>query len=136
MNLFVLFCVLLWGVWGIAMKRANTFGASPAVVTVVMNFFYFLVSLAFLSKTTVEEWRVLDVHVIWWSVAVAIASVSAKFFFNSALQKGDASVIIPVTSSGSIIVTMVIASLFLGEQITFFQALGGVLIAVGVALLA
>ncbi len=56
-------------------------------------------------------------------------------FYYKALQIGEASKVVPIDKF-SVIITMVLAFVFLGEQATMKSILGGILITVGTVVLA
>jgi transporter family protein len=64
-----------------------------------------------------------------------LATGLSWLFFFKALQLGDASKVVPIDKF-SVVITMALAFLFLGEKITAKSAIGGLLIAIGTVILA
>jgi transporter family protein len=64
-----------------------------------------------------------------------IAGALSWLFYFAALKLADASKVVPVDRA-SVLIVMVLATLFLGEKITLKTATAGVLISIGLLLLA
>ena len=71
----------------------------------------------------------------WWLIAVEaiLATLVGDLAYFAAIKKGDISVITIIMAS-SPVVTMVCASIFLGEQITFMRVIGALFVISGIAL--
>jgi len=63
-----------------------------------------------------------------------IATGLSWLFYFQALQMGDASVVVPIDKF-SVVITMVLAFLFLGEKLDTQKLIGGGLIAAGTLVL-
>ena len=68
-------------------------------------------------------------------VLSGIATGLSWLFFFRALQLGDASKVVPIDKI-SVVITMVLAFLFLGEKLNAKAWIGGLLIAIGTLILA
>lgn len=79
-----------------------------------------------LSTLTNKNWRFL-----FYS---GLATGASWLFYFKALQMGEASKVAPIDKL-SVVITMIMAFLFLGEAITVKTAIGGILIAAGTLVL-
>jgi transporter family protein len=69
-----------------------------------------------------------------WAIVSAICAAGGLIFLFYALSKGDASVVVPVTSAYPII-TLIGAAIFLSESITVPRVVGTVLVIAGVVVI-
>ncbi len=130
-NLLIALCILLWGVWGSSSKLSNLHNA-PVFVTLATNILYALLSIPLLRKLKDESTPInWNSSALSWIVLTGVVGVSAKLVFNQALSKEPASIVIPATSVFPI-VTVVLAVLFLKENITMAQGAGMLLCVAGV----
>lgn len=80
-----------------------------------------------LGEITLKGWLFL--------ILSGLATGASWLFYFKALQMGDASKIAPIDKM-SIVITMILAFVFLKEPFTFKTAAGGILISAGVLVLA
>lgn len=79
-----------------------------------------------LSTLTDKNWRFL--------IYSGLATGASWLFYFRALQLGEASKVVPIDKL-SVVITMIMAFVFLGEAFTVKTAIGGILIAVGTLVL-
>lgn len=79
-----------------------------------------------LSTLTDKNWRFL--------IYSGLATGASWLFYFKALQLGEASKVVPIDKL-SVVITMVMAFIFLGEAFTVKTAIGGILIAAGTLIL-
>lgn len=79
-----------------------------------------------LSTLTNKNWRFL--------IYSGLATGASWLFYFKALQMGEASKVAPIDKL-SVVITMIMAFLFLGEAFTVKTAIGGILIAAGTLVL-
>ncbi len=79
-----------------------------------------------LSTLTDKNWRFL--------IYSGLATGASWLFYFKALQLGEASKVVPIDKL-SVVITMVMAFIFLGEAFTVKMAIGGILIAAGTLIL-
>ncbi len=116
---YAVLCLILWGLWGLILKVAYRGGSWVSI--------YFLSSL---TSFTVALTVFLITHGSLIRGRAAIMACLAGFFgglgyvfFIKALERGKASVVIPLTALYPA-VTAVLALLILKEKLTPTQALG------------
>jgi transporter family protein len=69
-----------------------------------------------------------------WAAASAVLAAAAYVVFAIALERADASIVVPVTSAYPI-VTVVASALFLAERVTVARVIGTLLVVAGVIVL-
>ncbi len=79
-----------------------------------------------LSTLTDKNWRFL--------IYSGLATGASWLFYFRALQLGEASKVVPIDKL-SVVITMIMAFVFLGEAFTVKTAIGGILIAAGTLVL-
>jgi len=123
-------CLILWGLWGLVLKVAYRGGSWVSI--------YFLSSLA--SFAVALSIFILTHGSLVKGKAALLACLAGFFggagyvFFIKALEKGKASVVIPLTALYPA-VTAVLALLILKEKLTPTQAVGIALAIVATLLL-
>jgi len=128
---YSLLCLMLWGLWGLALKIASR---SLTWVEV-----YFLSSLAsFTLATTVflVIKRSVDLgnKLVYTALVAGLLGGSGYLALVKALESGKASVVIPLTALYPA-VTAILAVIVLSEKLTITQAVGVVLAIAAVVLL-
>ena len=114
---------------GIAGVNSNLATAIRTVVVLVMAW-----GIVFLTG---KQEGIAHIQARSWLFLIlsGIATGLSWLFFFRALQLGDASKVVPVDKF-SVVITMVLAFLFLGEKMSAKGWIGGLLIAVGTLILA
>jgi len=128
---YSLICLVLWGLWGLVLKIA--YKGLPWIHV------YFLSSLASFTIALI----VFLIHrnglnfsnkLSYIALLAGVFSSSGYIFFVKALEKGEASIVLPLTAMYPAI-TVVLALILLGEKINVYQAIGIVLALIAVVLL-
>lgn len=130
--LFILVAILGWGVWGVCDK-----GAVRYVHPLVLSMMYSLIGVAIDAVMLVVA-RVPFVvpQRAWvWVLPSAAGSCLAFMAYTFALRSSDAGQVVSLTSAYPL-VTLVLASWLLGEELTAQRLVGAALIVVGVIVVA
>ena len=118
--LYSLLCLILWGLWGFALKIAYQ--------NLSWTQTYFLSSLASftLMLVIILYYRIKLPPMNTAAIAAIIAGIFSSagyLFFVKALEQGKASIVIPLTALYPAI-TVIIALVVLREKISFYQGIG------------
>ena len=118
--LYSLLCLILWGLWGFALKIAYQ--------NLSWTQTYFLSSLASftLMLVIILYYRIKLPPMNTAAIAAIIAGIfggAGYLFFVKALEQGKASIVIPLTALYPAI-TAIIALVVLREKISFYQGIG------------
>ncbi len=118
--LYSLLCLILWGLWGFALKIAYQ--------NLSWTQTYFLSSLASfaLMLIVILYYRTKIPPIGTASIAALIAGLfggAGYLFFVKALEQGKASIVIPLTALYPAI-TAIIALMVLREKISVYQGIG------------
>lgn len=133
--LLLFLSVLLWGTTPLFEKLALR-GASPLAVLLVRTAFI-ATSVAGVAAATGQLGQVLrmDARTLLFTLLSGLTGgVLGLTVYFYALQRGQASVVVPLTSTYPL-VTVVLSVLVLGERVTATNALGAAFIVAGVMLL-
>jgi bacterial/archaeal transporter family protein len=120
---YTLFTIVVWGLWGLFSKLAVD-AAKPKFVLLFQSAGIFLFSIAAISM--------MKFSIPWsprgftYGVLAGLAAFAGYFTFFSALERGKASVIVPLAAMGPVS-TAVLAIVFLRERPTLQQSIGIVL---------
>ena len=118
--LFSFVSLFIWGLWGIFGKLALSSGLDWKQVMVISSFAFlpiiFLVYLIFRPTIDLKNPG-------FYYALLAGMTIIGNFTFYTALSKGKASVVVPLTALYPI-VTVLLAFLILKETINFMQAFG------------
>lgn len=82
-----------------------------------------------------EQFRTIRWHNIWWLAVSGAATALSWIFYYKAIKIGDVSKV-ALIDKGSVVVSIVLAMLILGESITWPMALGSILVVSGVYVMA
>ena len=82
-----------------------------------------------------EQFRTIRWHNIWWLAASGIATALSWIFYYKAIKIGDVSKV-ALIDKGSVVVSIILATLILGETITWPMVIGSVLVVSGVYVMA
>ena len=128
---YSLICLLLWGLWGLALKLAYS-GSTWLEVYFISAMASFTLALAvfFLSgggKAVFNKSALI-------AVIAGVLGGGGYIFFMKALETGKASIVIPLTALYPA-VTVVLALLLLGEKLSTVQAVGITLAIIAAVLL-
>ncbi len=99
-----------------------------AIRTVIIVFFAW--GIVWVQGTGAEVWKISR-HSMLFIILSAIATGLSWLFFYKALPLGEVSRVAPIDKL-SVVLTVILAFLFLGEKATFGNVLGGVLVTLGV----
>ncbi|MCX5783803.1 MAG: EamA family transporter [Elusimicrobia bacterium] len=135
--IFLVLCVLCWSAGAVLDKISVT--RAPAnlaffarVVAVIVMF----VPIALWKWLSIKSITMgLDKTTFFIVVASAAAANLGVYFFLKAMQGGEASKVVPLTSAYPL-VAFIFALLILGEKFTWLKLTGTLLISAGVACLA
>lgn len=117
---YTLFTIAVWGLWGVFSKLAVD-AAAPRFVLLFQAVGILIFSLFAVSM--------LKFSVPWsprgftFGVLAGLAAFAGYFTFFMALERGKASVIVPLSAMGPVS-TAVLSVVFLGERPTFQQSIG------------
>jgi len=128
--LYSLLCLLLWGLWGFALKIAyqnlswiqTYFLSSLASFTLMLIIIlYHRMKLPTMNTATIA------------AIIAGIFGGAGYLFFVKALEQGKASIVIPLTALYPAI-TAIIAFIVLREKISIYQGIG-ILLAIAASIL-
>lgn len=122
--------VVVLGVWGVAGKlalRSLSWGDALVVTAVVYG-------LAAIVLLVIGRAGVRFESNTWWALLAAVCVVSALVCFYLALESGEASKVVPISAAYPAL-TLVLAAIFLGEDISLIKVGGLALVVGGVVLL-
>lgn len=105
---------------------------ATAIRTIVILFMSWII--VFITRNTKQLGEITSKGWLFLILSGLATGASWLFYFK-ALQMGDASKIAPIDKM-SIVITMILAFVFLKEPFTFKNAAGGILISAGVLVLA
>lgn len=134
MLFFVLLTVLIWGLWGFLGKLATRYN-SPVMITAISSLvspIFAVVLFSYIKMKSVSfNSSPLAVFLI---VLTFLAGVSGSLAYYYALTKGNASVVVSLTSLYPA-VTILLSVLILREKINIIQAFGFSLVLLGAFLI-
>ncbi len=111
-------------------KRAMSAGVRRTQFLVVQSVFFTLTTLVLLPLVGGFEWS----YELWYAVACGAITFISYLFVLKALETGEASVAVPIYRM-SFGVTVILAVVFLGEEITPRNVLGFILIIIALLVL-
>ncbi len=82
-----------------------------------------------------EQFGTIRWHNSWWLAVSGAATALSWIFYSKAIKIGDVSKV-ALIDKGSVVVSIVLAMLILGESITWPMALGSILVVSGVYVMA
>lgn len=100
---------------------------ATAIRTLVILFITWGIALA---TVELKQIRQISSHTLLFLILSGLATGASWLFYFKALQVGDASKVAPVDKL-SVVLTMLLSFIILGEAATFNTILGGLLIAAG-----
>lgn len=100
---------------------------ATAIRTLVILFITWGIALATVEFKQIRE---ISSHTLLFLILSGLATGASWLFYFKALQVGDASKVAPVDKL-SVVLTMLLSFIILGEAATFKTILGGLLIAAG-----
>jgi len=129
----LLICVSLWGLWGFLGKLAavRMSWAMAALLTALGG----VVGLGLAGPWLVGRLHWPGVEGLGVAVACGAAGGIGGLFYMQAMQQGPASLVVPL-SQVYLVITVMLAVVFLGESLTLRKLLGLGLMMAGAALLA
>ena len=105
----------------------------PFIQWIIVNVVGILLTIFILIKDPQRLWQTQG-RILIYGVISAIMVVLGSLLLYYALNKGRASIVVPLSSIGPAITT-VLAVLFLGEHLSINQMIGIVLVILGIILL-
>ena len=120
---------LSWGLWGFSGKLAAAKAGWPTAALVSWAAGMLVVLPMVLPRAA---WP--GAGGLFWSALHGVCGALGGIFFLQALQQGPASVVLPL-AEGYLVIAVLLAVIFLGEQITWLRLAGMLMMAAGAALL-
>ncbi|HID47421.1 MAG TPA: EamA family transporter [Methanothermococcus okinawensis] len=105
----------------------------PFIQWIIVNIVGILLTLFIVVKDPQRLWQIQG-KILVYGVISAVMVVLGSLLLYYALNKGRASIVVPLSSIGPAITT-VLAVLFLGEHLSINQIIGIVLVILGVILI-
>lgn len=131
--IYAMIALFLWGIWGFLAKIASQAMSSYTLLLLglIGAFIMFPVYLTLFFNHLRFSWH----NPVYYCAPLAgAASALAAFFFYLAVSKGEASRVVAITATYPVI-TLILAFIFLGEQITFQKTVGVIVTVIGILLL-
>ncbi|HUK51466.1 MAG TPA: EamA family transporter [Terriglobales bacterium] len=132
--IFALLAFLLWGFWGLTAKIAlNDIGPGNVFGCYVLSSLTIPTAYSMLRKAR-RELKILErpSWTLWGTGAAGVAlNVTGTLIFAFALNIGQASLVVPVSSAYPL-VTIVVAILLLGEKLNRIQLIALVFVLIGI----
>jgi bacterial/archaeal transporter family protein len=130
---YSLVALFLWGLWGFLAKTASQAMSSYTLLLLgLLGASIMLpVYLALFARHLRFSWHN---PVFYCAPLSGVASALAAFFFYMAVSKGEASRVVAITATYPI-VTLILAFIFLDEQMTIQKSAGVLITIMGVLLL-
>lgn len=126
----VLLCCIFWGFWGVFGRVAALRLGWPTAALIG-----WAVGVLAVGPLLLPHLRWPGLAGAGWAAAYGACGALGSVFFVRALQSGPASLVAPM-AEGYLIITVLAAVFFLGEEFTLRRALGLLLMLGGAALLA
>lgn len=128
---YSLITLILWGLWGFVLKVSYRYLSWVEV--------YFLsaaasFTLAFTILIANKGYNRLSSSSVYLPLLAGLCASAGAVFFNKALEKGEVSVVILLTALYPAI-TIIFATVFLGEKLSLYQVIGIILAIVAIVLL-
>ncbi len=120
---FVLLAFVLWGLWAFLIKLAGRYFTSGFTLLLYGASYFIVVtllSLLFFRNEINKD--IFNIGLVFIVIA-SIASGLANLFFYSALSKGNASLVVPLTALYPLI-TIILSLVILKESLSFYQIIG------------
>lgn len=134
LNSFIIISLVCWGFWGIADKKALSYGSQYEVILCLYALsFLFIPLIAFILNIVHPGWS-LSFEVMGWTGLAAFCYTIAIFSYLSAMSKTEASFVLGITASYPIVLQF-LAAAFLGEQLVPQRILGGLVIGAGIGMI-
>ncbi len=140
MNKSFFFALLTSVIWGMApaFEKVGLSGKIDPYVGVIVRtipiIIFGVAGLFFLGKTNAISNQLELRTVLFLVLGGLIAGFFGQLSLYTALKSGEASVVIPISATYPL-TTLIIAVLFLGEQLTIAKLVGIVMVVTGVILL-
>jgi len=131
--LYSLGALFFWGVWGFLAKTASQVMSSYTLLLLGLSgaFIVFPVYLALFARYLRFSWH----NPMYYCAPLSgVASALAALFFYLAVSKGEASRVVTITAAYPV-VTLILATIFLGEHVTIQKSAGVAITIVGILLL-
>ena len=106
---------------------------NPALQWIIVNIVGAIFCILFIFKNP-EYLSQLKGTILTYGVISAVFVIIGSFIFYYALNNGNASIVVPL-SSMSVAITVILAMAFLKETLAFNQLIGIILIVIGILLL-
>jgi bacterial/archaeal transporter family protein len=120
---YTLFTILVWGLWGLFSKLAVD-NAKPRFVLLFQALGIFIFSIVAISMMKFSvPWSPRG---LTYGVLAGLAAFAGYFTFFTALERGKASVVVPLAAMGPVF-TAVLSIAFLRERPTLQQSIGIIL---------
>jgi len=119
---YALITLVFWGLWGFILKISYKYlNWVEAYFFSVLASFTLALIIFTIFKIRDPNWRINSY--IYIPLIAGLCGSLGGLFFNKALEKGEASLVIPLTALYPTI-TIILASIFLNERIGIHQIIG------------
>jgi drug/metabolite transporter (DMT)-like permease len=127
----ILMALCCWGMCGIFEKKALGFGTNlEAILTLLLLNVIQTPILCLILSGSRPHWH-LSCEGLLWSLALSITGTVANLAYLRAMSKSDASFVLGSTACYPVI-SLVMATLFLGEKFPILRLVGAAVVAAGV----
>ncbi len=133
--LYALLSMSFAGVTAVIAKLglANITGELGLTVRTIFVSAFVLLFAAFMVP--IDQFRQLRWHNLWWLAASGVATALSWIFYYKAIKIGDVSKV-ALIDKGSVVVAIILATVILGEAITWRMAAGSLCIVLGIYIMA
>jgi uncharacterized membrane protein len=122
--------VVFWGLWGFFSKVAITRLGWPTATMIG-----WAAGVVVVGPFLASEFRWTGLANAWPALIYGASGALGAVFLFKALAQGPASVVLPL-SEGWVVVAVLLATIFLGERLSWSQMVGLAMLLIGVGLLA
>ncbi|KMT22153.1 EamA family transporter [Clostridium cylindrosporum] len=133
-----IFAMVCWGIAPIFAKMglSNLDPLTGLILRTFISFFLMLGFMGFRGFVSCDKIlnQIINIPIkVWFLIAIEalLATLVGDLAYYAAIKKGNVSVVTVIMSS-SPLVTMLVSTIFLGEQITFTQIIGVVFVIAGI----
>lgn len=130
----IIFSILGYGCWSFFLKLA-TRTLHPFQIYIVNCCVGLLLLPLYIGIVSTRVSQPFKLNGILWAIAATLCATIAAISFIYSIRGGNNVASLSAISSASPIITLMLAALFIGEQITIFKAIGILLIIAGIAVL-
>lgn len=129
----VLFPIVLYGLWAFFLKIAAG-KLHPFQISLISSCVAIVILPLYVWVLSNKVQQPFNAAGIFWTVAASLSSITAALIYMYIIRTGEVSIFSALIST-SPVVTVLLAAIFLGEQITGAKIIGVLLIVFGVMFL-